>query len=400
MKAKIKENKSLLMLIFLGIFSFSTGLFSNYRELWLDSNGLSTLSISKIITFSSVVTTMALLFFSLKVSTKKLKNGVLVSIIMKMIASTVLLCLNNTQYTFWIKFFMFFNIAFDEIILSSVYPLILSIKKSDEIYTKREVVESITGKLGFFIVSFLLGRTFGNFTIDYNKCLLLSIIFSFLSFVALLNIDIEGKEAKTVSLKETLKYLNYNKNLYLYLFVSFSGSIAWASILGLKMLTLTDIIGLSTKMASYLILTLGIITNILAILIVKYLKFKNDYINIFFKYGFRVILYFLVFFTNSKTILLITIVYLLLSDMTYSFVFNGYFINNMEEKYTLIFNVLKYSVSLFGNGIGAYICGLTFNLSIRYIGLATGVVGLITYVSSNMLVKEKQKMIARQEQIF
>lgn len=386
----LKENKSFLLLLFLGLYSFAIGLFSNYKELWMAQNGLNTLSISRIITISSIITALILLFFSLRVSTNKLKNGVLISLILKMCTSTILICLNNSKYLFLIKFIMFFDIAFTELILSSIYPLIMSVKRSEEIYVKREVVESLGGKLSFFIISLMLGRTFGNLFINYNICLLFSVIVLFLSFTVLMEIKIEdNKEEKYSNICGLVKYLNQNKKIYLYLFLCFMGGMTWSSILGIKMLTLTEKIGLSTKSASYFILIMGVITNILAILIVKYLKFKNDYINAFFKYGIRVVLYLLMFITNSKTIFFYTIGYLLLTDLTYNFVFNAHFINNMKEEYTLLFTVIKYCISLMGNGIGTFICGLIFNLSISKIGFIMTILGLATYVIANILLKVK-----------
>lgn len=100
MVKKLRENKVFMILLFLGLFSFAYGLFCNYRELWLDANGLSTISISRIITISSVVTGLALLFFSLKVSTKKLRMGILVAALGTMITSTVLSLLDGTNELF------------------------------------------------------------------------------------------------------------------------------------------------------------------------------------------------------------------------------------------------------------------------------------------------------------
>lgn len=385
------ENKGTMLLIFLAFFSFSAGLFNNYRVLWLSENGLSTISIGRVVLVANVVTALALLFFSLKVPTKRLKNGVTLAVLFKMITSTLLVCLNGSGMHFLIKFLMFFNIAFGEIVLSSIYPLMLTMQKDDVIYTKREAIESIADKLGLFLVSFLLGRSLGSMIFDYNKSLFASIVFQFLAFMVILRIDVSGASSKTVSLKETLKYLGNNKEFYMYLFLNFIASMTWASILGLKMLTLTSTIGMSSKAASYMVLGFGILTNILALLIVKFLKFKNDYINIFFKYGLRLIFYAAIFITNSKDALLITFIYLLITDITYSFVLGGYFMNSMDERYILLYSVLKYCTSLIGDGIGVFLCGVTFDLEIKYIGLVALILGTITYVLSNILVSKKIK---------
>jgi len=388
---KFKKNKSLMVLLFLAVFSFSYGLFDNYRVLWLDQNGLSTSSISRVITFASVVTALALMFFSLKVSTKKLKYGVLVSLIMMMITSTFLLCLNGSEEYFLIKFLTFFNIAFGKLVFSSVYPLIMNIEKNDEIYTKKSVVDSVADKLGFFLVSFMLGKSIGSIVFDLNTCLLLSIIMNFIAFLVLLKIDVNGKEEKCVTVSESIKYLNKNKILYLYLVVNIFSNATFMSILGLRMLTLTEINGLSTKAASYLVLVCGILTNILSILIVKYFKSKNDYINLFFKFGFRLILFCVTYITNSPLALLITIVGLLLSDATYGFMLGGYFLNHIEEKFVLIYSVFTHITTLLGNGLGTYICGITFDMDVKYIGLAALSIGSIMYIIVNILIYKKRQ---------
>ena len=155
------------------------------------------------------------------------------------------------------------------------------------------------------------------------------------------------------------------------------------------MLTLTETIGLTTKTASYLVLFTGIITNVLAILIVKFLKFKNDYMNVFFKYGIRLVFYLLIFIIDSPIILLISFVYLLITDITYNFIFSGYVINNIDEDYTLIYNVVKYCTTLVANGIGTFICGVTFNMSIKYVGLVAFLLGTITYILANVLIMKR-----------
>ena len=150
-----KLSKSTQILIFLGLFGFSLGLFNNYRDLWMNANNLNASSISRVIGISSIITVLVLLFFTLKVSTSKLKDGITISLILKMLTSTILICLNNTNKVVLIKFLMFFDIAFTELILSSIYPLIMTINKNDEIYTKKDVVESLFNKLGFLIASII-----------------------------------------------------------------------------------------------------------------------------------------------------------------------------------------------------------------------------------------------------
>ncbi|MCI8670999.1 MAG: hypothetical protein HFI36_03050 [Bacilli bacterium] len=387
---KLTSNKCFILLVFLAFFGFSIGLFDNYRDLWLSSNNISTLTISHIKSISYIITVLVLFFFTLKVSSSKLKNGITITIVLKMITSSILLCLNNTSNLFLIKFLMFFDIAFTQVIVSSIYPLMLKFARGDELYTKKEVIESLFNKLGFFLVSILLGKMIFGTVIDYNICLLLSLIFTFIAFIIIINFEIEEKKESAVDIKEAIKYFNKNKVLYLFLITNLIASITWSSMIGMPLLTLTKTLNLSPKISSFLILGLGIISNLLAIIVVKYLRSKNDYINLFFKFGFRIIIYLLVFLTNDKLFLLISLITLLITDCTYNFIFASHFTNIIDEKYSLLLIVLKYCTSLIGNAVGVSICGLVFNLSIKYIALPALIIGIIHYILASILVHKKR----------
>lgn len=392
---KLKEDKSLLLLIFLGLFGFAIGIFSNYKELWMNEQGIPPTSIGRIISLASFITVLVFFFFTIKVSQKKLKNGLTICLLLKMIMSTLLLCLSNKGNLFLIKFFMFFYVAFGELIFGSFYNLMMQITKNDVVYTKKGVIESVSSKLGFLVASILLGHYIGSYLITYNTCLLLSIIFEFISFIVFLNIDTTTNEVETTTLKETINYLKKNKILIYFLFVNMLGSMIWESIIGMKMLSLTKTIGINANIASYIVLGLGIFSNFLAILIVKKLKSKNDHINLFFKYGFRLILYFIIFLTNNKIILLITFIYMLITDAPYGFIFNSHFIHKVEDKYSLMFASMRYCTSLIGTSIGVFICGLTFDLPIKYIGLTTFVIAIIHYILATILITKKETKLVK-----
>ncbi len=388
---KYIDDKSFILLVFVALFGFSIGLFDNYKDLWMSANGMDSIMISHIISVSYIVTVLVLIYFTLRVPVEKLKLGIVVCLILKMLTSTVLICFNGTNNLFLIKLVMFFDIAFKQVIISSLYPLIMGIAKSDLIYTKKETVMNIANKLGFLVVSIILGKVIGSRVIDYNICLLLSTIFIFLSFCVLVNVNLVNKhESNRLELNSIFSYFNKNKVLYLYLFVSLIGGIIWSSVIGMPMLTLTEKLEFSPTVASFFILGMGIASNILAMLIVKYLRFKNDHFNLIFKFGLRVIFYLLVFIINNKMILILTFIYLLLSDSTYGFIFDSYFINKIEDKYAMFLGVLKYAANLTGNAIGTFICGMLFNLPIKYLAFPALMIGIIHYILCGILVSKKK----------
>lgn len=386
-------NKQKLLYLFLILFSLSVGIFSNYREMWLQINGLSPASISRIVCFANIITVLIFIFFTIKVSYKKLKVGVSFTLILKLITSSLLYIINGSGNLFLIKFIMFFDIAFNDLILSSIYPLMMSIHKDNEVYTKKKSYEEISNDVGFFLVSLLIGKYFFKHLFSYNSCLLLSICFIFLSLTVLLQVNNdEQSNNNSFDIKRAIKYLNEHKIIYLFLLVNFLSSVTWKSVVGMPILSLTTNLGFSLKNASFVFLFLGIISNILAILVVKHLHFKNNHLNMVFKYGIRIILYLLTFITNNKILLGVTFIYLFVLEMPFDFIIEGYFINKVKSEYSFLMTTLKYITSLLGQAVGIYLCGLVFNESIRVIILPALIISSIHYILTTVLLNKRDKV--------
>lgn len=146
-------------------------------------------------------------------------------------------------------------------------------------------------------------------------------------------------------------------------------------------------------MASFLILGLGVVSTVMSMVVLKYLRFKNDQYNLIFKFGIRVIAYALCVITNDTRVLFGTIVYLLLTNSTHNFIFSSFFVNNIDEKYSLIFTTLKYCTSLLGDAIGIFILGLFFDSPVRLIALPAVALGIVHYVLACVLVEKKKALI-------
>ncbi len=391
---KGKFNTGFCLLFFLALFGLSIGVFDNYRDLWMSSNGLSTVSISHVKSVSNVVTVLALFYFTLRVPIDKLKKGMTVVLVLKMMCEVILLVFDGREALFAIKFLMFFDIAFTQLILSSVYPLMMNFAKDDEIYTKKGFVESFFDKIGFLFVSLIVGKVIFGRVINYNTCLSLCLLFTFLSFVVLITIEVNGsKTTGTLNVKDTLKYFKENKVFLFFLGHNLLGSVIWATIVGMPMLMLTQKMTLEPQMASFLILGLGVVSTVMSMVVLKYLRFKNDQYNLIFKFGIRVIAYALCVITNDTRVLFGTIVYLLLTNSTHNFIFSSFFVNNIDEKYSLIFTTLKYCTSLLGDAIGIFILGLFFDSPVRLIALPAVALGIVHYVLACVLVEKKKALI-------
>lgn len=100
MEEKIKKfcniNDENVLMIVLAFISFSIGIWSNYRQLWLKSIGFDVVSISRILSVAlicSAIISFVISIFSTKV---KIKSVTLMCIIFRAIALSILLVNRNT----------------------------------------------------------------------------------------------------------------------------------------------------------------------------------------------------------------------------------------------------------------------------------------------------------------
>lgn len=88
------ENKILLMLAF---FSISIGLWNNFRQLWLEDNSFSVSNISNIISLGTLISVIAIAFIGKYVKLNKLKNTLVVVLILKFINMLFLYIFNKSN---------------------------------------------------------------------------------------------------------------------------------------------------------------------------------------------------------------------------------------------------------------------------------------------------------------
>lgn len=124
--AKLKEeNKILVMLAF---FSVSIGLWTNFKQLWLQDNSLDVARISQILSISGLFCVIALLIFSRKISLKNIKKVITVAIFLKAVNLIILAILNHTGYKMVIETLIILDSILENLIIISIYPLIVTIK--------------------------------------------------------------------------------------------------------------------------------------------------------------------------------------------------------------------------------------------------------------------------------
>ncbi len=362
--AKLKdENKILIMLAF---FSISKGLWDNFRQLWLQDNNLDVTQISQILSIASLCCVIVLIILAKRLSLNKIRTILIFSIFMKGVCLILLYILNHTEYQNIINTIVILDTIFEKIIVISIYPFIVTIKKDDRLYSKRKLVEYLFSDIGILIGGILIGKTLGNILINYNVCLLISIIFLILAIVTILNIKKPKIQEKQIQFKEALNCILKDKIVRIYILDYFFGQIAMNTGLGLKMLMLTNIFNFSDGNATNYLLIVGLVADLIGIIALKYLTGKNDYITISIKFGIRFLLYGLAFISNNLTICFIAITWSILISTAYENITDAPYINRVSNDYQLIFTNIRYIVGLIGTSIGLYFAGIMYNKGISY----------------------------------
>ena len=363
MKRIKDENKILIMLAF---FSISIGLWGNFRQLWLQDNNFSATQISNIISIGTFISVIGIALIGKYVTLNKLKKTLTSILSIKFINMLALYFLNGTNKIEQIKLAIMIDIVMEYIIITSIYPLITTIVKSDTIYSKRKLTEYLFRDIGILLGGIFIGKSVAGILVNYNICLIISNVFLLISIFTMLNIKINKIEEKHSVKNSMVKYILKSKIMSLYLLDMFVGTTAMSTALGLKMLTLTNYFAFSDSIATNYLLIVGLIADGIGILALKYLTPKNDYLTITIKFGIRFIWYVVAFISNNLIITLIAITWSLLISTAYENICDGVYINRVENNYQLSFANIRYIIKFLGEAIGVFFCGIMYEIGLKY----------------------------------
>lgn len=384
-----ETNKILRMLLY---FAISAGLWANFKQLWLQSNGFNVGGISRL---SSVATFAAAIIVFLVITNIKMehiRNLVKISLIFKIVSMIMLVVLNKTEYNNLIKLFFIIDLVTEKIYITSIYPLITLYKKDNNFFSKRKLTEYIGRDLGVLVGAIFIGKTLFKLNINYNICLLVSILILIIALVEIsfikINDKVEYKKPKIIKAlkdKVTLTYFSYG----------LIGNIAYSTALGLKMLMLTNKLSFDVSGASWYFLIVGILADIIGIIALRYLNFKNKYLVMFIKFGIRMIMYFGSFISNNPMVFIIAITWSLLISTAYENVTEAPYINRIKTDYQLMFNNLRYFLWIIGEAIGLFVAGILYKYGIRYmLGFSSALILIqiiIQIILVGMLKKENKE---------
>lgn len=357
------ENKILLMLAF---FSISIGLWNNFRQLWLEDNSFSVSNISNIISLGTLISVIAIAFIGKYVKLNKLKNTLVVVLILKFINMLFLYIFNKSNLLSVINILIIIDIVTEYITITSVYPLITILNKSGTLYSKRRLTEYLFRDIGILFGGVFIGKTISGILIDYNVCLIISNIFLLISIFVITTIKLDTRGEKNENKNSCFKIILKSKIIYLYLIYVLIGTIAMSTALGLKMLVLTNYFGYSDNVATNYLLIIGLLADIFGIVALKYLTPKNDYLTITIKFGIRFIGYILAFISNNLIITIIAISWSIFISTSYENICDGVYINRLDNKYQLSFSNICHIVRFLGESIGVFLCGMMYEIGLRY----------------------------------
>lgn len=357
------ENKILLMLAF---FSISIGLWNNFRQLWLEDNSFSVSNISNIISLGTLISVIAIAFIGKYVKLNKLKNTLVVVLVLKFINMLFLYIFNKSNLLSVINILIIIDIVTEYITITSVYPLITILNKSGTLYSKRRLTEYLFRDIGILFGGVFIGKTISGILIDYNVCLIISNIFLLISIFVITTIKLDTRGEKNENKNSCFKIILKSKIIYLYLIYVLIGTIAMSTALGLKMLVLTNYFGYSDNVATNYLLIIGLLADIFGIVALKYLTPKNDYLTITIKFGIRFIGYILAFISNNLIITIIAISWSIFISTSYENICDGVYINRLDNKYQLSFSNICHIVRFLGESIGVFLCGMMYEIGLRY----------------------------------
>lgn len=381
------QKKIMLVLIFM---SFAIGLWSNFRQLWLQDSGLSVSNVSTLISmgmFGSCFLTIIVSLFSTKV---RIKEVLVLSTAISIISMVGLLFTYKTNNIALMKTFVMLTIITEYLFWIGIYPLFTTVKKTEELYEKKTIIQNFCIDISILIGGLLIGKRVGNTILNNNFCLLMSIIFSLIGLFFLLSIRYKKDQynkIKTKEFSEALKIIIKQKIIVIYLLYSFLVNMAWDIIVGLQLILFTNGFNLPESITSTIILVLGLIATLVATLFVKKLKFKSNFIAALIKYLPRIILYFLVFVTKNVVIAIIAFGITIITSRMCSNNTDGAYINILDNNLQFIFSSINMFMITLGETIGIFLAGFLFEYGIHIMFFASMVIYIIILIISYILSK-------------
>lgn len=395
-------NKSINRLLFvLGIYSLAIGIYYNFLELWMAGNNLSIKTISIVLSLCSVLSVSIIFLCSNLVKKSKLKKFIMGLMISKFLIMLVLYFLNGTGLNVLIKFLVMLDYMVNVETVLSFYPLISLIKKDDKLYARKDLIYALFYYIGVLFTNLLLGKNIGSIVVNYNSYLLISAFLVFISLLFIKDVKVETKNDEVDTsydldtLKIVVKKVLKDEISKVYLLFLVFGQISYRILFGMGLTVLMKGFSLDAVDASNITLATGIGSAVLGFIVLSFLTFKNDYLNLSIKYLVRVILFFIGTFTTNKVLLMIAILYPLIISQSYSHITDAPYINRFDADFQLTFCNLREMVRYFGEAIGIFICGFAIVKGLECNFMLAGIFGFLQLIFSFYALYLRKKEVRK-----
>ena len=254
MKNRVKISDENLLMIILALMSFAIGIWENYRQLWLESNGFDIVSISRIYSTALICSSIISFIISVFSSKVKIRSVILLSIIFRIISLITILNVNNVFIT---KSCFLLCIMCDIIFSISFYPMLTYVTKTEESFKKKTLIEYFARDIGIVGCGLLIGVYIGKYLFSYNTCLLISLIVSIIALIFCFNYKSNEKKSKDYSMLKSLKRIMNDKINRVFIINEVIIKISYGVVFSLIMLILVNYINLDISVTSVYIIVVG-----------------------------------------------------------------------------------------------------------------------------------------------
>ncbi len=378
------ERQILTMIAF---FSISMGLWENFRQLWLESNGFSAPEVSNILSLGMLVGVGAITIVGKFIKMPQIKNLVTVALMGRFLNLLALFCLNQVGNTMVIGICIAIDIATNFIVVTSLYPLLTTVMKNNKAYSKRKLVEYLFCDVGILVGGILIGHHLGSWLFDYNGCLLVAAAFLVVAIIIMYRLEVELIETRSPAQPlPVVRMVMRNRVQQVYMVYNFLSSVSFQAAVGLKMLVLTNIFEFTPSVATNTLLVVGLVADVLGIFALKYFTPRNDYVTISLKFGLRLIAFMIAALTSNPFLCFLAFIWALLSSTAYEDISDGYYINAIDNRHQLKYGTFRDIISNLGKALGMFICGRMYDFGLPAMLGASAVILAVQLVVSYYLI--------------
>lgn len=376
---KIGNEKIILIVLF--FMSFSMGVWSNYRQLWLEERLFTITDISRILSVALICSSIISFIISLFSGKIKIKDIIFESIMFRAISMIVLLYTNDI---FVIKTCILLTIMCEVIFSVSYYPLLVYINKTDEMYRKKSLIDYVARDIGIIGCGLLLGISIHNIPIlTYQGCLVIALVSNLLSGIALLFFSYKEKVSNEHgTLIKSFKNIFKDKTNVIYLISVLFIDISYGIVFDLMMLILTgkEYINFEVSYASIFIIVCNFLGSVFCSMFNKLSNKISFNMAMFIKFGTRLISFIVAYITNDINAFVISIVISYITSRLLEDKSTGTFLKRVKNEDQFLYGNIRYFIACLGEGIGAFIAGVLIVMSFRNIFLGAAITTTIQII--------------------